>query len=311
MYGELIRAEYRITFEPGISRSTVYDYAREYEGQMVEEVETTLYSDTTESVRPMIVLDKGNMVWVEDESLSYIELPENGIALTSRLTDMLGVKVGDTLRWKIAGNEKVYSAPIAVIVRQATDQGILMSREYWESIGGDFEPNLVYTRKTVPTDLKNRPEVSSADSTETLKTALENINIMGYAVTAIMIAMAVVMGVIVLYNLGVLSYIEKVREIATLKVLGFQTGDIRRILLQQNLTVTAIGAIAGVPFGIITLDMLVDLFTGADGEMIVRFSVMPYVYAILGTFLVSVLVNLYITLKVKKIDMVEALKGVE
>ena len=311
MYGELIRAEYRITFEPGISRSTVYDYAREYEGQMVEEVETTLYSDTTESVRPMIVLDKGNMVWVEDESLSYIELPENGIALTSRLTDMLGVKVGDTLRWKIAGNEKVYSAPIAVIVRQATDQGILMSREYWESIGGEFEPNLVYTRKTVPTDLKNRPEVSSADSTETLKTALENINIMGYAVTAIMIAMAVVMGVIVLYNLGVLSYIEKVREIATLKVLGFQTGDIRRILLQQNLTVTAIGAIAGVPFGIITLDMLVDLFTGADGEMIVRFSVMPYVYAILGTFLVSVLVNLYITLKVKKIDMVEALKGVE
>ncbi|MBR3105047.1 MAG: FtsX-like permease family protein [Lachnospiraceae bacterium] len=311
MYGELIRAEYRISFEDGVSRGTVYDYAREYEGQMVEEVSTTLYSDTTDSVRPMIVLDQGNMFWVEDEDLNYTDLPKDGIALTSRLTELLNVSVGDTLRWKIAGNEKMYSAPVRMIVRQASDQGILMSREYWEQIGGDFAPNLVYTRRTVPAELKNRPEVSSADSIETLKTALENANMMGYTLTTIMVVMAVVMGVIVLYNLGVLSYIEKVREIATLKVLGFQTGDIRRILLQQNLTVTAVGAVLGVPLGIIMLQVVVDLFMGEDGDLVVRFRPMPYVYAILGTFVVSVLVNLFITLKVKKIDMVEALKGVE
>ncbi len=311
MYGELIRAGYRISFEDGVDRGTVYDYAREYEGQMVEEISTTLYSDTTDSVRPMIVLDQGNMFWVEDETLTYTELPKDGIALTSRLTELLDVRVGDTLRWKIAGNEKMYSAPIRKIVRQASDQGILMSREYWEQIGGEFLPNYVYTRMTVPSELKQRPEVSSADSIETLKTALENANTMGYAITTIMVVMAVVMGVIVLYNLGVLSYIEKVREIATLKVLGFQTGDIRRILLQQNLTVTAVGAVLGVPFGIIMLQVLVDLFMGEDGDLVVRFSPMPFVYAILGTFLVSVLVNLFITLKVKNIDMVDALKGVE
>ena len=311
MYGELIRADYRISFEDGTGRGVVYDYAREYDRQMVEEADATLYSDVSESVRPMIVLDQGNMYWVEDEQLSYRDLPKDGIALTSRLTELLKVQVGDTLRWKIAGNKKEYSAPVRAIVRQATDQGILLSREYWEQIGGEFEPNLIYTRRTVPADLKNRPEVSSADSIGTLKTALENANEMGYAVTTIMVVMAVVMGVIVLYNLGVLSYVEKVREIATLKVLGFQTADIRHILLQQNLTVTAVGAVLGVPLGIVTLHLLIDMFMGLDGDLVERVSVMPFIYAIFGTFFVSVMVNLYITRKVERIDMVDALKGVE
>ena len=65
------------------------------------------------------------------------------------------------------------------------------------------------------------------------------------------------MGVVVLYNLGVLSYVEKTREIATLKVLGFTSGDIRIILLQQSLAITVVGALLGVPFGRIMLSFLV------------------------------------------------------
>ncbi len=70
----------------------------------------------------------------------------------------------------------------------------------------------------------------------------------------------IVMGVVVLYNLGVLSYIEKVKEIATLKVLGVRSGNIRFILLQQNFVITAIGAVLGIPFGIVALEQLIDIF---------------------------------------------------
>jgi putative ABC transport system permease protein len=119
------------------------------------------------------------------------------------------------------------------------------------------------------------------------------------------------MGVVVLYNLGVLSYIEKVREIATLKVLGFQSIKIRMILMQQNLTITGIGALLGIPAGFVALGILTDGFMLEDGELIIRLSAMPYVGAVLGTLLVSVLVNLYVTSKINSIDMVEALKGVE
>ena len=81
--------------------------------------------------------------------------------------------------------------------------------------------------------------------------------------------------------------------------------------ITENLTVPAVGAVLGVPLGIIMLQVVVDLFMGEDGDLVVRFRPMPYVYAILGTFVVSVLVNLFITLKVKKIDMVASLKANE
>ena len=81
--------------------------------------------------------------------------------------------------------------------------------------------------------------------------------------------------------------------------------------MQQNLTITGIGAILGIPTGLAALKILVDGFTLEDGDMILRLSPVPFVGAVFGAILVSVLVNLYVTSKVNKIDMVDALKGVE
>jgi putative ABC transport system permease protein len=96
-----------------------------------------------------------------------------------------------------------------------------------------------------------------------------------------------------------------------MKVLGFQSMKIRMILMQQNLTITGIGAVLGIPAGLAALKILVDGFTLEDGDMVIRLSAIPYLGAVVGAILVSVLVNLYVTSKVNKIDMVEALKGVE
>ncbi|MBP3262544.1 FtsX-like permease family protein, partial [Pseudobutyrivibrio sp.] len=113
------------------------------------------------------------------------------------------------------------------------------------------------------------------------------------------------------YNLGVLSYIEKVREIATMKVLGFQSMNIRFILMQQNLTVTGLGAIIGVPLGYLSLTAMLDAFLLDDSDLIMDLSLLPFIVAIIGTFLVSVLINIVVTAKINEINMVEALKGVE
>jgi putative ABC transport system permease protein len=186
-----------------------------------------------------------------------------------------------------------------------------MSRHAYEEIGGEFAPNCIYTEMSVPTSLKNRPEISSVDSREKLQTAMKNTNETTSIASYILAAIAIVMGVVVLYNLGVLSYIEKTREIATLKVLGFHSGSIQFILLQQNLVITAVGAVLGIPLGIIMLDALADMALGIYSDMIVEPSIIPYLGAILGTFAVSVLVNVYVSSRVKSIDMVEALKSRE
>ena len=311
MYGEIIRANEQICFADATPYGTVYEYAKEYNGQLVQVAAATLRTAFEESVRELTVLDDGNLFLLEDENLEYIEPPQSGIVLSTKMFDFLGVEVGETLNFTIPGSSRVFSAPIVKKCRLAAGQGIIMSRSAWEEIGGEFVPNYIYTNMTVPTSLKSRTEVVSVDSKEKLIESLKNTNEISYYVSYIIIAIAVVMGVVVLYNLGVLSYVEKTREIATLKVLGFTSGDIRVILLQQSLSITALGALLGVPFGRVMLGLLVDLITGIYYDMVIDPSAMPYLGAVIGTFMVSVLVNLYVSSKVKSIDMVEALKSRE
>ncbi|WP_026658546.1 ABC transporter permease [Butyrivibrio sp. AC2005] len=311
MYGDIFRANGQISFKDGTPYGTVYEYAKEYDGQLIQDIQVTLFTDSAESVRGMTVLDDGNLFMMENVDLEYTDLPENGIILTSRLYDYLGIEVGQTLRWKIPGSSKVFSAPIVKKGRIASGQGIIMSRKVWEDLGGEFMPNYVYTNKTVPPSLKSRTEIDSIDTKEKLIETLENSNEISYYISYIIIAIAIVMGVVVLYNLGVLSYVEKTREIATLKVLGFRSGDIRLILLQQSLAITVVGAMLGVPFGRIMLDILVDVVAGIYRDMVINPSAMPYIGAIVGTFMVSVLVNLYVSSKVYSINMVDALKSRE
>lgn len=311
MYDELLNTNYKILFTEETDYGVVSDYAKEYKGQMVESVTVTVHSDNGERVRPFIVVDEGNIYRFEDMNLEYFELPDNGIIVTSRLKDSLGLELGDELSWYMPGDTYEYSGKIVGFCRQALDQGFIMSRTAWRNIGGDFRPNIVYTNMTVPTTLKDKDGIIAVNDKDTLVRSAEADQETGYSISIILIVIATVMGAVVLYNLGVLSYIEKVREIATMKVLGFQSFNIRLILLQQNLSITAIGAIIGVPTGNLVIKGLDAAYFEDTSDVISDLSPIPYLAAVAGTFIVSMLINAFVTSKINEINMVEALKGVE
>ncbi|MBO6127593.1 MAG: ABC transporter permease [Pseudobutyrivibrio sp.] len=311
MYDELLNTNYKILFTEETDYGVVSDYAKEYKGQMVESVTVTVNSDNGERVRPLIVVDEGNIYRFEDMNLEYFELPDNGIIVTSRLKDSLGLELGDELRWYMPGDTYEYSGKIVGFCRQALDQGFIMSRTAWRNIGGDFRPNIVYTNITVPTTLKDKDGIIAVNDKDMLVRSAEADQETGYSISIILIVIATVMGAVVLYNLGVLSYIEKVREIATMKVLGFQSFNIRLILLQQNLSITAIGAIIGVPTGNLVIKGLDAAYFVDTSDVISDLSPIPYLAAVAGTFIVSMLINAFVTSKINEINMVEALKGVE
>ncbi|MBR4579673.1 MAG: ABC transporter permease, partial [Lachnospiraceae bacterium] len=311
MYDDLILANSKITFEDSVGYGTVSDYAKEYHGQMVQFDNVTIYTKDQEYIRFLMVVDEGNLYRIMDEKLSYVEIPKSGVLVTTKTAENLNLQIGDEISWRIPGDRETYKAKVSGFIRQATDQGILLSRAAFEEVRGEFRPSIVYTMMSVPKELQSRPEIVAVNDRQSLKDILIASHSTGYAITGILIVMAVMMGVVVLYNLGVLSYAEKIREIATMKVLGFQSMKIRMILMQQNLTITGIGAVLGIPAGWVALKILVDGFTLEDGDMVIRLSAIPYLGAVVGAILVSVLVNLYVTSKVNRIDMVEALKGVE
>ena len=74
----------------------------------------------------------------------------------------------------------------------------------------------------------------------------------------VVLIVASLLAILVLYNLGILSFTEMEREVATLKVLGFKTNFLRRLLLTQNLIFTAIGFILGIPLGFYFMTLMLE-----------------------------------------------------
>ena len=130
------------------------------------------------------------------------------------------------------------------------------------------------------------------------------------ALMLVLVLAAVVLGLVVLYNLGTMSYTERYRELATLKVVGFRDKQIGKLLISQNIWLTVIGILIGLPAGVGVLAYLLTAL-GSEYEMKMTVGALTYCVSILLTFGVSFLVNFFIARKNRKIDMVEALKGRE
>jgi putative ABC transport system permease protein len=122
----------------------------------------------------------------------------------------------------------------------------------------------------------------------------------------ILVIFAVVLALVVLYSIGLLGFTEVERDMATLKVLGFQLNDLRRLFITQYLGISLIGFIIGVPVGYYILESVrsnTDKFYYPSNYSLTTIGI-----SFVITILVSLIVNRLIASKLKNIDMVEALK---
>lgn len=311
-YGELTPAAYTVGFAGDTDYGTVYDYAQKYHGQMVQQLETEVIADDFSRLYNVFIVDRGNLFNFQDPDGNFVKLPENGIAVSSRAADILGLEMNDFVRFGIPGDNIQYKGRVKVIYKTPGAQGITLTRSFFESQEGVFEPTMMYTNMTVPGSyVTDRAEITSVFSKDQyITTVLARRESTDATVLYIMV-IAVTIGIVVTYNLGVLSFVEKTREIATLKVLGFPTGKIRWILLQQNIVISGLGTLVGLLVGSrLLVMMMVQLAVDSD-YIFPKLSIVPYLLSFLVSFGLSLLVNVVISSQVKDINMVEALKGVE
>ena len=128
--------------------------------------------------------------------------------------------------------------------------------------------------------------------------------------STLLLLAAVVLGIVVLYNLGVMSYVERYRELATLKVLGFRDRHIGRLLISQNIWLTIIGVAIDFPAGVGLLHVLIQSLA-SEYELSLSVGALTCSVSILLTFAVSLAVGWMVARKNRRIDMVEALKSAE
>lgn len=251
-----------------------------------------------------------------DENNNKMQLPKDGALVCMRLRDEYDLHIGDSVTVSPYGTSDEYTLRVAGINRSLTES-ISLSDEYAATLTGksgaltgteQYKIGTVYTREQK--DNISDSAISTVQSKRDIMDSMDSFMEIFYLFVVILIVAAVALGVIVLYNLGVMSFTERYREMATLKVVGFRDRKIGSLLISQNIWLSVLGVAIGVPTGYWVLATLMKLLA-AEYEMKAMLSLPSILISMALTLGVSLAVGLIIARKNKKIEMVSALKTPE
>ena len=243
----------------------------------------------------------------------------DGAYISEKTAKMLGVKVGDSVDI-VRDEKKKVTVKIEKIVENYVFHYLFMSPSLYKKLYKE-EPdyntlNIKFDRSKVDEgDLGSRLlSISGCSGVSFVDELEENIDRMLKVldlVTFVLIAAAGLLAFVVLYNLNSINVLERKREIATLKVLGFYDKEVAAYVYRENIILTVFGIIAGVVFGTI-LHQYVIVTVEVDLMMFGRnIGLHSYLMSSLITIGFSILVNIVMYFMLKKIDMTTSLKSVE
>ena len=241
-----------------------------------------------------------------DTDMNIVPLTDDGAYICARIARDYNLKAGDELSFSPYDSSEQYTVPVAGVLDSMTE-GIFMTDRFADRTG------ISYTVSSVLTDaaeIPDNPHILNTQSKQSIMDSFDTfMDLMNKMIWLLVIA-AVLLGIVVLYNLGVMSYTERYREMATLKVVGFKDSKIGRLLISQNLWLTVLGILIGIPAGIGILQYLLTALA-SEYELKLVLGVPTWLVSILLTFGVSLAVGLMVARKNRHIDMVAALKTAE
>ena len=311
-FEDLYDFDYKLTLNENISEKDLKELTDKYGNSTSQTLGIEIKDSNGNRVANNIFVDdSNNLVRFQNSKDKFININDNtGIYVTSKLAENNNYKLGDIVTWHIYGDSTYYESKIVGFNKDPQNQNITVTRSYLESLNVKYTPDSLYTKS----DLKGVKEidgVSLIQDKNALKESMESMLSMMKEMIILIIFFAILLGAIIIYNMGILSYSEKEYQFATLKVLGFKDKKIKKIFIQQNLWITALSVIIGLPSGYYLTSWLFKACLDDNFDFGVYINITTYIIATVGTFLVSYLVSKFLARKVNKIDMVSSLKGNE
>ena len=252
-------------------------------------------------------------------SKEELQMSNDGVIITEKISMKLGLNVGDHVTFRV--DDKEYQAPITGITENYAYHYIYMPPAVYEQVFGEpvtytnafaIVPDLDDTVKSeIADDLLERDDIMALSYNDTIIDQFNNTISSMQAIVVVIVLTAGALAFVVLYNLTNINIEERVREIATIKVLGFNMKETISYVFRENIILTLLGIAIGLGLGTIMTDFVVNIIE-LDLVMFGRgVSWISYVGSVLITLVFAILVMVVMSFKVRKIDMIESLKSNE
>lgn len=311
-FDDLYNFDYKLSLKENISEANLKSITNKYGNNTSETlaIEIKDQNDNRES-NTIFVDDSNGYIRFIDDKYNFTKLDSSdGIYVTYKFADKYDIKIGDKVKWHVYGNKKYYESKVVGFYKDPQVQGLTATKEYIESLGITYKPDCLYTDKDL-SKIKNLKDVEVIQNINELKEAINSMLSMMKKMIIIIVVFAVLLGVVIIYNMSILSFGEKEYQFATLKVLGFNNRRIEKIFSLQNSLICIVSIILGLPLGHSLTSYLFKACLDENFDFGVHIELWTYVIAAIGTYLVSLCVSKYLVKKVKNIDMVSSLKANE
>ncbi len=282
---------------------------------------TLVNGENEEDVQIIIAKDEkiNELIHLSDrKTKKEVRLEEGKIAITDKVAELLEVKKGDSIILKDAEG-KENSVIISDIVENYIYHYVYMPKNLYEELYGEYNTNVLFAQNNVKDEqeeelaskLLKEPNVNAVSLSSNMENVMDDMMRNLNYVVIILIVSAGMLAFVVLYNLANINISERIRELASLKVLGFYDKEVYDYVTRETAILTAIGIIFGLIGG-----YFLSVFIVKTCEInVLRFGqeikLPSYIYSVAITVIFTVIVNIVTYFALKKIDMIESLKSIE
>lgn len=329
-YTEILKYDMSVTFRDEITPVILEEFEEIIDGRakeytIVMENSLELQSeDAAKSVNLVVFKEPAaseNYVDLHTKKEEQVSFPVTGqVVLSHKIAEGFGLTVGSTVTL-VDENQKRMEAILGGINENFVMNYVFMLGDtYEQGLDKPVEYKTIYLN--VPEDGSVDQHQLSADIMKMYDVAavtvnldsMERFNVMMSSldyIVGLVILCAAALAFIVLYNLTNINITERIREIATIKVLGFYRKETSSYVFRENVMLTAFGALVGLLLGKILHAFVMDCIKVDMVAFDIRIKGISYVYAVLLTFLFASSVNLMMRKKIDKVSMTESLKSVD
>lgn len=254
------------------------------------------------------------------KSQEKIELQDDGIVISERLAKLLKVSKGDEITFTDSSN-KERTAKVSGICEMYAGHFIFMNTtEYKKVYQKDCESNakllLLNDSSTENTNSQAAKfmELSAVKGIVQNTTLYNQINTIVNSLNQIMIVLIIVasmLAVVILYNLTNINVAERIRELCTIKVLGFYDNEVTMYIYKETIFLSIIGVIVGWIIGILLHTYILVAVPPAEVMFDPKVTISSYIVPAVVIAFVTLVLKYYVNNRLKVVDMLEALKSVD
>ena len=268
--------------------------------------------DENIDISPYVVLP-------DEETGELLKYPGDGeCILTNKLAKTYGLQVGDQVIFRDENNHSMELTLAGISENYLYNFAYITTQTYEKCLGEKAEIKSIYMNLAegvdphrMTADLMKEESIAAANVSSDAKNRFTNMIESLDMLIVVIVACAGFLEFIVLYNLTNINITERIREIATIKVLGFYKNETASYVFRENLILTGLGAAVGLGLGKLFHAFVMSQVQVDQVSFAVRVLPRSYIYSFVLTFVFAIVINFFMTGKLDKVSMTESLKSVD